>query len=165
MGLNFFRVDVFSRAENNQLLASPRDEDISALVHVSQVAGVEPAIPDGLGRGIRSVVIALHHNLAGDCDLTDRMIQVLSMLCIHDLDLDSFKRLANRAQYSVGSRSEGSGSAGFRKPVSLQHIETERPQIGSDLDIKGRAAGDQVTHFRAQQSMNLPEEYLAQVDA
>src|SRR4029077_7765025 len=72
MLLNFLGINVLSGAEYNYLFLSSSDEQISVRIKVSEIAGVQPAVLQHSGSGIRSVVVALHHDAAANCNLADR---------------------------------------------------------------------------------------------
>src|SRR5690606_36950944 len=66
--LHLARVDRAAAAQDH--VAPPVDqEEEPLLVHPPQVAGVEPAVADGFGGGVRVVPVALHHDWPADHDL------------------------------------------------------------------------------------------------
>src|SRR5437879_427665 len=64
MRLKLFRINIFSRAENDYILLASGDEKIAARIQMAQIAGKQPTIFDNFGSGIRTVEVALHHDVA-----------------------------------------------------------------------------------------------------
>src|SRR5207249_7242829 len=58
----------------DELLLAIDDEDVALLVAAADVAGVEPAVADDVGRVLRLVPVAPHHLRAANADLADLSI-------------------------------------------------------------------------------------------
>ena len=92
MRLDFFRVNIFSGTQDDDFLFSSGDEQVVALIQVAEITSLQPAIFDGIGRSVRTVVITFHHNVAGNRDLTCLIIAALLRLRINNPDLHAFER-------------------------------------------------------------------------
>ncbi len=68
--LDFQRLDVLS-AGDDDVLGAILDLDVIVRVHHREVAGMEPAVAEGLRRGSRVVQISLHDRVAAQHDLAD----------------------------------------------------------------------------------------------
>src|ERR1700677_5382595 len=68
--LDLARVHVVAAADD-QVLLPVDDVEVAAGVDPGQVAGVEPAVADRLGGGLRALPVALHHVRPADDDLAD----------------------------------------------------------------------------------------------
>ena len=60
-------------AGDDDVLAAVLDLHVAVRVHHGQVAGVEPAAAEGLGRGLGVLQVALHHDVAAEEDLAHRL--------------------------------------------------------------------------------------------
>src|SRR5579875_2864906 len=94
--LDLARVDVVAAADDELLLAVD-DEEVAVLVDPAHVAGVQPAVDDGLRRGLRPLPVAAHHVVALDHDLADLADGHLGTVVVDDLHLYAGDRGADRA--------------------------------------------------------------------
>jgi hypothetical protein len=78
--LHLDRADVLA-AGDDHVLAAVLDLHVAVGLHHGQVAGVEPAALEGIARGRRVLQVALHHDVAAEHDLADRLA-VGRHLCI-----------------------------------------------------------------------------------
>src|SRR5262249_42005886 len=100
--LNLARIDVVAGDDDHVLLAV-HDRDVAILVHRREVAGVEPAVAQGLGGRLRLLPIALHNVLAATDELAYHARRHLAAVCVHDLDLDAGNRLAHGSWLGDGA--------------------------------------------------------------
>src|SRR5690349_1416701 len=161
LGFQFFRINIFSPAQDDDFFLAPGDEQVAAFVLVAEVAAIEPAVADGFSRGVRAVVITLHDDVAADGDLPDGKTHVLCRLRIDDFDLYALQRLAHRAHHSCSRRRNGGAAAGLRKAIGLQHFESELFHVAPDFGIKRGTAGDEETHLWSQQLVYWTEKEFA----
>ena len=164
--LDLFGIDILPRAEHDDLLRSPGDEQIATVVEIAEVAGEEPALAEGGGVGVRTVVIPLHHDASAQRDLS-RKAAVSADVCpiAEEPGFHAGERCAHRAQHVVvGRRGEGA-ARDFGESVSLQDVEAERVQVARHVQIEARTSGHQVAHARAQRVVCAAKEQLAQIDA
>jgi hypothetical protein len=68
--LDLDRGDVLA-APDDDVLGAVLDQDVALLVDDGHVAGVEPAVADRRGRGLRVLVVAVHDGVRADDDLAD----------------------------------------------------------------------------------------------
>ena len=102
--LDLAGVHVEAAADDHVLLAID-DEEVAVGVAVAEVAGVEPPALHGLGGRVGAAVVALHHVVATDHDLTDVVLAPLELdvVGVDDLHLDAPHR-AGRSTGPAGSR-------------------------------------------------------------
>jgi hypothetical protein len=63
-------IDVHSTRDDHVLLAV-NQEQVSILIDVSEITGVQPAGDDRLGSEVRALVVAGHHERASTADFAD----------------------------------------------------------------------------------------------
>src|SRR5690348_12157858 len=85
------RVHVESAADDHVLLPV-HDVEIAVLVDSGQVAGLEPAAGDRLGRGARVAPVSLHHVVTADDDLADLPDGQFGAFVVDYAHLDSLDR-------------------------------------------------------------------------
>src|SRR6266567_1400267 len=165
MGLDFFGIDILAIGENDHVLLAPGDEQISALVDVTEVAGVQPAILEHFGCGVRTIPVALHHDRSANNDLATRGRAIIWSLRLDDFGFYSFQRFAHRANYVVVRRIDERAAACFREAVRLQNVYPQRRKVLRDLGVKSRSAGDQEPHALAEQIVNPAKEYPPRIES
>src|SRR5579859_6681945 len=158
---NLLGINILSRAKDDDLLLAAGNEKIATLILVAEIAAQEPAIADRVSRGVRTIVIALHHDLAADGNLTHRVRHALRRLRVDDLHLNALERLADRAHHIRLRRRDRSPACDLGEPVRLQNPEAELLQVPSHAGIERRAAGNEEAHLRPEPAMNGTEEQLA----
>ena len=114
VGFQLVRINVLAIGQDNHFLLSSGDEEISPIVHSSQVPGEEPSITPHLRRRLRIPIIAVHDNLSAY-----RHVSYAAFIRIHNLDLNSRKRLPYRAQHIVFGAGRRCRTARLRQAVSL----------------------------------------------
>src|SRR5438874_735337 len=114
MLLNFLGINVLSGAEYDYLFLSSSDEQISVRVKVSEIAGVQPALLQHSGSSIGSVVVALHHDAAANCDLADRRPRFFrGRSRIENFHFHTGKWRSNRTDNVFSRRCAGGPAGGF----------------------------------------------------
>jgi hypothetical protein len=101
--LDLARVDVGAPADDHVLLAIG-DEQIAILVEVADVAGVQPAAAQGLGRRLRLVPVALHHDVAAYHDLAELAGRARLVLVVDDAHAHRRRLAPGRGEPAAGHR-------------------------------------------------------------
>src|SRR5215217_7222932 len=118
----FGRVDVVAVAPDGVILATD-DEQIAILVAVAEIAGVQPAVAECPGGGFRIVVVALHHGVAAEDDLSQMLRSrrwLVTVLADHP-HLHSPNRFADRSHLAMFGIDVDCAEGGcLRQSVSLQ---------------------------------------------
>ena len=99
--------DTFSPPRDDHVLLAVRDRDVALVVERAAVAGVEPAVDDGLGGGVGLLPVALEHVVAASQHLALTVDARAAMPSVGAPARPSF--LAR----SAGSRSSHSARARF----------------------------------------------------
>src|SRR5260221_14280511 len=107
MVFDLFGVDVLARAEDDDFFLSAGNKEVAVTVEVAKIAGTQPSVMNGFGGCRWTVVVAWHHDAAGNGDFADRITDIFNGLRIEDPDLHAFERLAHRAQHVVRGRRGG----------------------------------------------------------
>ena len=96
--------DVLAAADDD-VLEAVADLGVAVRVDHGRVAGVEPAVADRGGRGVRVVVVALHHDVAAHDDLAESLAVVrdLVALLVHDPQLAGGDQLDALAGFDGGA--------------------------------------------------------------
>ena len=84
-------------------------------VEAADVAGVQPAVAQRLGGGLRVVPVAGHHHVAADHDLADLAGRQRAALARRRPHLDAGARDADRAERARGARVRAVGVGGLRR--------------------------------------------------
>ena len=107
--------DVQPLGRDDHLLLAALDVDAPLLVGAADVAGVQPAVGEGLRRGLGRAVVALGDVVAADEDLA----------VLGDLHLDAGDRLADRSAARLERMVERDDGRGLGQAVALHHEEAE----------------------------------------
>src|SRR5882724_11706420 len=118
VGLNLLGIYVLAVAQHDHVFLATGDKQIAARVEVAEIAGMEPAILENSGGGIRSVPIALHHNGALDGNFTDSGSAILPGLWIDNLSFHTGQGRSDRTDHVVMGQGGESGASGF---AALHH--------------------------------------------
>ncbi len=146
--LQFGGVDVFAVAQDDELLLAPGEEEEAILVHVSQVAGVEPAVGGEDLRGLPWAVVVPHHHVVA----FDQNLAVLGAhLVAGDGDSGGAGADASRA-------CEGDHGGRLGHAVSLQQLEAQGIEVPDELGGGGRAAAGDVPDGAAEGVLDLLED-------
>ena len=122
------------------------------LVEKADVAGVHPAVADGVAGRLLVVPIALHDQIAAHQDFT----------VIGDLDLDAFQGRADGVEFHIAGRIDADRRRSFRLPVALQDAQAQRRKEQPDFRVQWRAAGDHCLEPPAEASAHLVAYQLVQ---
>ncbi len=152
MCLDLFGIHIFSVGEHDHFLAPSGNEEIAAGIEVAEVAGVEPALAQGFGRGLGPIPISLHHDRAADGNLTCWRRAILHRFRVHDLGFDARKRPPDRTKYYVPRKVDKGAARGFRQAVRVQNVDAKRVKVAGDGGVESRTSGHQITH-----AMRLPK--------
>ncbi|MNM90031.1 hypothetical protein D3C81_1022770 [compost metagenome] len=98
--LHLGRIDVLAAADDHVLEAVDQ-EDKAFFVHVAAVAGMHPAIADGLGGGFRLVPVSKHDVGSAHHDLPGRTPWDFAVLLVDDTNFDRCRSAADRANASI----------------------------------------------------------------
>src|SRR5262249_21009554 len=126
------RGDVIAAGEYDNVLLAIGDDDVAIFVEDSDVAGVEPAIPDRLRRCLRIAPVAFHHAFAPDQDLA-----ILS-----DIHLDPVERWTHRLQLDARGRVGADDRRGFGLAIALEQTDAQGQEEHANLVVERGAAGD-----------------------
>ena len=81
------RIDVVA-AGDDDVLCPVEQVEVTLVVEEADIAGVQPTVSQGLGRGFRVVPIARHHYFAAGDDFTDFALRKLTVVAIDDPNFD-----------------------------------------------------------------------------
>src|SRR5690606_24091784 len=124
-GLDLLGIDVLPTADDH-VLDPVHDGEIAVFVETADIAGVQPAVDDGLGGFLRPVQIAAHHRRSGDDDLTVLAGRQERTVGAHDPDLLSRQCGADGADLADPvHRIAGGGTGGLGESVAFDDLETE----------------------------------------
>ena len=139
------------------VLAAGRDHDVALAVAEPQraigvqradVAGVEPAVPQRLGRLFGPVAVARKYARPADQDFAIR----------RDAQLGAAHRAANAVQRNRPGRVDRCHAGAFGLPVHLDHVDAE-PEVPTDHLRRYRrgAAADQAAAAKAQHAPGIAQ--------
>ena len=166
VALDFFGVNVFAGAEDDNFLLPAGDEEIAARVAVAEIARVQPAIANDLGGCFGTVVIALHDDGPANGDLADHVTgAILGRFGVDDFGFIAGKRRADRTDHVRLRRRDQCSAGGFGQAIGLQHVEAKGVKVAADGHVEAGAAGDQVAHLGTEQGVNFFEEQLARIQS
>ncbi|MNT16146.1 hypothetical protein D3C72_1512350 [compost metagenome] len=124
--LDFGRVDVLA-ATDDHVLEPVDDEQITLLVHIGGVAGVQPTLTQGVGGFFRFVPVALHDVRPPDDDLADRTARHLTPVGIDNFHLHAKAATAHRARQPTDPR--------FGAVVARQVTGYHRAGLGETIGV------------------------------
>ena len=112
------RVDVFAAGDDDVLFAV-HQEDEAVLVHLRHIAGEQPAVHQGLGRGFRIPVIAGHKAGAFQAQLAYLALGHVLAFFVHDAGLPAVAGLADGAHFVdvLHAQMHRAGADGFGQAV------------------------------------------------
>ena len=165
VGLDLFGIDVLAVAEDDDVFLATGDKQIAAGVEIAEIAGMQPAIFEYGGGGVRPVPVALHHDRALDGNFADGGSAIFAGLGIDNLSFHAGQRRSDGTDDVVMGQCGEGCAGGFGQTVGLQDVDAEGVEVVSDLRIEARAAGDQVAHAVAEGAVQLAEEDPAGVEA
>ena len=119
-GLDLLRIDVFSVLRHDDIFASAGDIDKAVLVHIANVAGVEPAVLHDRGCRRRILVIAQHDRFTAN-----QQLALALFIRIFDLNLVTVNSLAGGAHTRVEVRRQRCDRRSLRQTVALQRHDTQ----------------------------------------
>ena len=139
------RLDVDPAGDDEGLLAAD-DGDEAVFVLGGEIAGVEPAVDDGLGGELGLVEIALHDVLAADEQLADLASRHSGARVVGDPDLaidrlaDGAEPEAGRVRAAVERLADGFGEAvgvdhAHREPLFDRLPERRRQAVAAGADV------------------------------
>src|SRR5690606_39319411 len=126
-GLDLLGIDVLPTADDH-VLDPVHDGEIAVFVETADIAGVQPAVDDGLGGFLRPVQIAAHHRRSGDDDLTVLAGRQGRTVGAHDPELLSPQCRADGDDLAdpVDWLACG-GTGGLGQSVALDDLDTDMP--------------------------------------
>ena len=147
VSFDFFGVDVFAVAEDDDIFLASGDEEVAVGIAVAEVAAAEPSVAIHGGSDVGPLVVSGHDDAAAKGDFADAGAAVLGRrLAVEDFHFVAGQRLADRAHDVRAGRRDAGGAAGFGHAVTLQHGETHGFELASDGRVEARASGDEVAH-------------------
>ena len=116
--LDLDRIEVLTAGDDNVLLTVDQ-EDEAVLIQSGHIAGMEPAVDDGLGGRFRVLIILQHDAGSLDTEFTDFTIRDRYILLIHDLGLPAISGNADGADLVdiLHTQMDTAGAGGFRQAV------------------------------------------------
>src|SRR5256885_3630058 len=139
--LDLLRGHVLAARGLEERLLAVGDLEEAIAVDLTDVPGVEPAVFDDLGRGVRLVVIAAHVARALDEDLS----------VVRDLQLDAGKRSAHGEKAMLVQRVRADTRRGLRQTPAVEDRNAERPEEFLDLAREAGPAADEEPQATARQ--------------
>jgi hypothetical protein len=159
--LDLVGIDVLAVGVDDDVLAAPDDVEVALFVEAAEVAGVEPAIADGVRGGLFVLPVPRHHVLAAGDDLADARV-----VGVGDLDLDASQRLAHRARDGLLlGRAHRQHGRSLGQAVALEEVEAHAVEHLQHVRRQCRAAADHVANAAAELLVHGQEQQHAQVDA
>ena len=136
----FFGIDVFTVAEDDQIFGAAGDIQISVLIQISQIPGAEPSVfRDHLCGRLGILVISQHHTIAFYKDLA------VFDFCGHTGD--RFSHGAKPVSSGVIARNK---RCAFRKTVSLEHVYAKFGEGFRNILTKCRTADNNTCQIPAE---------------
>ena len=117
------RRDVLAASRDDQVFLAIGDAQVSVRIELTDIAGVQPAAVEGLGRGVRLLVVGVEHDPATNQDLA----------VVGDANLVAAQCLSHRADARVGGAVHRGQTRAFRLPVHLEHLEAEAREEAQHL--------------------------------
>ena len=136
-------IDVEAARDDHPLLPA-REEDVTVPVHPSEVARMEPAVPDHLGGCLRVLVITLHDVFTPEDQFADGLPRELPALLVDDFRDDAGNRNPDGAGL-LGHVETAEGGDGRRLGQAVALHDPDAELLFKQWDeIRGhrRAAGD-----------------------
>jgi hypothetical protein len=146
------RRDVLAGGRDDDLLLAAGDAQEAVGVELAEVAAVEPAVGERLGRGSRVVVVA-----GEDVWALDEHLAVLG-----DAHCRSVERTADRADLDVSGGVHRRGGRRLGQPVALQHREPDAAVEVSEPQPERGPAGDRPLHLAAERRPQLDVDELVE---
>ena len=140
--------DVLAARGDDEFLLTARDTQVSAIVDRGEVAGLEPAVDVGFGRGLGQVVVALRHG-----DTAHEQLAVGS-----DLHAVAGPREAHRVRGEVLRSLHGDWAGRLGQAVALEERDTQAPIEVCEVEGQGRATRDDRVQVRAQDRADLRQD-------
>ena len=137
------RCDVLAAGGLEERLLAVGDLEETFGVDLADVARVDPAVLQHLGRGGRVLVVAEHVARTLDQDLA----------VLGDLDLDSRKRLAHGQELVLAQRVRADAGRGFGHAPSVEDRYSDRPEEFLYLPSQARPAADEETQSASGQPL------------
>jgi len=120
------RLKVLAAAEDNGILCTPADGELTVVSPHAKIAGIEPTIlgEDAVGE-ILTLVVALHHLRSPYHDDTLLTGLHLVSLFIDDTHLGSFQR-GDGSLHSMGERPYCNNRGAFSQTIPVEQLDADR---------------------------------------
>ena len=112
------RIDVHP-ARDDHVLLPVHEVEIALLVHIAEIARVEPPVHDGPGGQIGALVVPLHHERAAAADLADLAPGYVAPRLVHDAHLVEADRHAHGSRLAHRVRPVQDRHEPLGEPVEL----------------------------------------------
>ena len=123
---------------------------------------MEPAVDDGVGRGLGVLPVARHHVLAADDDLAAGAVRDFLALGVQDDDVHRLHQPAGGAEAGVALRVRADDRGGLGETVALEHGHAHGAEEALELDVQQGAAAHEELHPAAEALAHLLEEDLVE---
>ena len=135
--LDLLGVNVLAVGEDDEVLLTSRDDELTALVDGTVVAGVEFSVDEDLCGLLGVLVVAEHDRITLDCDLAQTVL-------VHILngDIDAGKRNACRFKIIEIVAVCGYERRAFGDAVAVYQCDSDAVEELTDLGADGCAAAD-----------------------
>ena len=127
----------------NHILFAVNDIKVAPPIHISQVAGVEPALPNSGGGGFRLLPVAAHHLRAAQDQLADfpHRHNLGSGVGVDDAGIGIRQRQSDGAGFGGVDRIGVGQRRGFGQAVALNQHGTAHQGVKGFLDRPGQRRG------------------------
>ena len=131
---------------------------------VAHVAGVEPAVNNGIGRGLGVLPVAGHHVFSADDNLAFGAVGYFLAIGVQDDAVHGLDDAAGGTEAGVALRVGADDGRGFREAVALEHGHAHGAEEALQLDVQQGAAAHEEAHAAAEALAHLGEhQFVKQV--
>ena len=132
------RRDILAAGRDNEVLLAAGDNELAVFINLTQVAGVVPAILEGLGRGFRIIPVTVEDDIALDADFA----------FLIDAEGHATHRRANSADGLIHKVHRGRGGD-LGQAIALIDRDADAAVPVQQVMAHGRATGNAVVHVAA----------------
>ncbi len=157
--LEAFRAVLFTVGGDEEALeAAHHIKEVRVLrANVTHVAGVQPAVNDGIRRGFGVLPVAGHHVFSADNNLALGAVGHFLALCIQDDAVHGLHNAAGGAKAGVTGGVGADDGRGFREAVTLEHGHAYGAEEALQLNVQQGAAAHEEFHAAAKALAYLGE--------
>ena len=156
------RTHALTNLETSVRLSSKPSGEYFSPADVAHVAGVEPAVDDGVGRGLGVLPVARHHVLATDDNLTAGAVRDFLALGVQDDTVHRLHQSAGGPEAGVALGVRADDRSGLGEAVALEHGHAHGAEESLEFDVQQGAAAHEKLHPAAETLTYLLEQDLVE---